>query len=79
MFLELVGFELRVHLVLRDLKLFRDLAVGEKCQLERQHQAVDSFVIAETNEEVGLFRCHRRFGLKFLLGFVSCAYRNTMA
>src|SRR5687767_14380211 len=71
-FLELVGFELRVHLVFRDLKLFGDLAFGEKRQLERQHQAIDLFVIAETNKEIYLFGwSSRMFRSEFLLGFFS--------
>src|SRR5687767_8602576 len=68
-FLELVSLELWVHLVFRDLEFFGDLAVGEKRQLERQHQAVDFLVIAETDKEVDLFGPWRSFGVNFLLRF----------
>src|SRR6185503_9858429 len=41
---ELVSFELRVHLVLRNLELLRNFIVGKECELVRQNQIADFFL-----------------------------------
>src|ERR1041384_7410592 len=68
-FFELVGLELRIDLILRDLELFRDFVVSRKRQLVWQHEPADFLVVRQSNVEIDFFRSCGRLGSHLLFRF----------